>query len=429
MAQLQAKTFPTMGSGILLGSITGVVKNHILQRLPKDFIKYVYITNSAASVTEANDSDEQGIIKDKPAMSLRLNYDYMDAVSSGDQMPWGLTRIPVRTHQRNSIYRNILVNDTDHLYLTTIDERTRLSYEVAFRLDSETQAYNLMRYLKSYVGFKRPFYLSNAQLEIPMPVEALNMIIRQKGFDIGTEDGAREFHDYLTKWSGGQITRKKNLSSGNHNYFLKYTCNIMCLIPEIPSIEKNMDGKSVLDATVKYSLEVEMINFTNFISEHAKQEIRPPIDLPYLSGDGITAIYNYTTQLHLRRQDSDGKALATTIEFVTDLNTEIDVTSFEGELSKDVRYFLDHQAKLVPNDPGAITDHMKIYVLRDHEPVNEGEDYTVDWTKREVTLTHPFNNYVYLIALYIDIGVYNRVIEARNAATFRRFGEAVKKEI
>jgi len=85
MANLKATVYPTVGSGVMLGSITGIVKNHILSKLPKGFIKYTYIKNSIASVTEQMNTEESTLVKERPALSIGLNYSFNEAVSQGDQ--------------------------------------------------------------------------------------------------------------------------------------------------------------------------------------------------------------------------------------------------------------------------------------------------------------------------------------------------------
>jgi hypothetical protein len=413
MAKLQATTFPMIGSGTMLSSITGLIKNHILARLPKNYIKYVYIKNSIASVTERNRDEEMKLIKEKPSLSLGLNYAYNEPVSFGDQMPWGMSRIPVRAYQRTSIYRPVLLNDIDNMYISTIDERIKLNFDVGIRVDSETQAYNLLMYMKSYIGVNRPYYLNRANLEVPMPINALNLIIKSKGFDISTPQGLMDFHDYLTKWSGGQITYKKNLGSGNMNYFMKFSSNVLCKITDMPTIDKTMEGKSVLDAIVRYNIEVELVNFTNFISEH--EELQPLPEPPLLIGEtGNTMVYNFTAKMPFTRQLDDGKVLAVTLDFITDLNSAIDITSFDDALRPDVRYFIEHQLGLIPDEANAILDHTKIRVLRDHEDLIEDDDFTVDWSKKEVSILHPRTNYVYTLALYLDLTLYNSVVRERD---------------
>lgn len=427
MANLKATVFPTIGSGSMLSSITGIVKNHILSKLPKGYIKYTYIKNSIPSVTEQANGEEETMIKEKPALSLGLNYSFNEAVTQGDNFRWGMSKIPVGVHMYDSIYTKIFFNEEDFIYLSTIDERTKLVYDVAVRLDSESQAYNLMNYLRSYVGVGRPYYLSRVNIETPVPFECLTMISAGKGFDLRTPDGLRAFHDYLTVWSGGRLTYKKNLSSGNFNYFVKYNANILCKIPDVPTIERTTEGKSVLSADVRFQLEVEFPTLTNFITE--REELTPVEDREM--GDMISlagtnsVIYNFTAQMPLKRMH-ETKTLTLYFEIVTDVNESVDETQFRDMLQPRVMFFIEHQRQYLAKDPDAIRRHLKILVIRDVEELVEERDYEVDWESFTVKILNPHLNYVYRFAVYVDLVKYNEIMDVHDSLGTRQH-EAVSK--
>ena len=429
MANLKATVFPTVGSGVMLGSITGIVKNHVLSKLPKGFIKYTYIKNSIASVTEQMNTEESTLVKERPALSIGLNYSFNEAVSQGDQFRWGMSKIPVGVHMYDSIYTKIFYNEQDYIYLSTIDERTKLVYDVAIRLDSETQAYNLMNYMRAYIGVGRPYYLNRVNIETPIPFECLKMISAGKGFDLKDPAGRQAFHEYLTKWSGGRVTYKKNLSSGNYNYFLLYNANILCKIPDAPSIEKNTEGKSVVNADLRFQLEVEFPTFTNFITE---REELSPVDSgmnDMVDDSGSAVIYNFTSQMPVTRM-LDDKTLALYFEVVTGLNETVDETPFEEALQPRVMFFIQHQRQYLGTDPDSIKRHMKISVIRDTEPLVEDVDYEVDWDSYTVRILNPLLNYVYRFALYMDLVKYNQIMEIHDSLSLRQHEQVNKvKEI
>jgi hypothetical protein len=430
MANLKATVFPTVGSGVMLGSITGIVKNHILSKLPKGFIKYTYIKNSIPSVTEQMNNEEANLVKERPTLSIGLNYSFNnDAASQGDQFQWGMSKIPVGVYMYDSIYTKIFYNEQDCIYLSTIDERTKLVYDVAIRLDSETQAYNLMNYMRAYIGVGRPYYLSRVNIETPIPFECLIMISAGKGFDLKSPVGRQAFHEYLSKWSGGRVTYKRNLSSGNYNYFLLYNANILCKIPDAPTIEKNMEGKSVINTDMRLQLEVEFPTFTNFITE--REELSPVDDgMKDMVDDSSTAvIYNFTSQMPVMRMLGE-KTLVSHFEVVTGLNETVDETSFEEALQPRIMFFIQHQKQYLGADPDAIKRHIKISVIRDTELLVEDLDYEVDWGGYTVRILNPMLNYVYRFAFYIDLVKYNQIMEVHDSLGLRQYEQVNKvKEI
>lgn len=418
MSNLVASVFPTVSSGVLLGSITGIIKNHILAKLPKNYIKYTYIKNSFSSITEDGLSDDEALVKSKPALSIGLNYTWNDVDSSdGDSFKWGMSRIPVGAWQYAHIYRKIIVNEQDRFFLSAIDERLKLTYEIGIKLNSETQAYNLLGFVRSYIGVNRPYYINSVDVEIPIPFESLDLLITRVGLNVSTNEGKLAFHDYISRWSGGRVTYKKNLSSGNYNYFLKYNCNILCKIPEIPSIEKNMEGKSVLSADLKWNIELEFPYFTNFIAEHEILDLTmPEIPTQGLSpgNQGDSAIYNFTTRLPITRQLGN-KSIALTTEFLTSLNGVIDNTNFKDVLSNDIVFFIENCKNGLVSNTNVITNNLKITLIRDNDLMIEGTDYEINWNTYDIIILGPWANYVYRASLYIDLVEYNKLIMLRNS--------------
>lgn len=418
MSNLVASVFPTVSSGVLLGSITGIIKNHILAKLPKNYIKYTYIKNSFVSVSESGLSEDEALVKTKPVLSIGLNYSWNDASSSdGDSFKWGMSRIPVGAWQYAHIYKKIIVNEQDHFFLSALDERLKLIYEIGIKLNSETQAYNLLGFVRSYMGINRPYYINSVDVEIPIPFESLDLLVTRVGLNVSTPEGKLAFHKYISKWSGGRVTYKKNLSSGNYNYFLKYNCNILCKIPDIPSIEKNMEGKSVQSADLRWNIEVEFPYFTNFIAEHEIMDLTVP-EIPFQGlspgNQGDSAIYNFTTRLPITRQLGD-LSIAITTQFLTSLNTAIDDTNFKDVLSNDIVFFIENCKMRLPLEPNLITDNLKITLVRDDDIMIEGTDYEIDWNNYNIIILSPWVNYVYRASLYINLVEYNKLIMVRNS--------------
>ena len=140
---------------------------------------------------------------------------------------------------------------------------------------------------------------------------------------------------------------------------------------------------------------------------------------------GDSAIYNYTARMYFTRQNGD-KNLAVTFEFVTDVNTPVDKTPFEDAISSSLGFFIQYQSDKLAADPEAISRHVKVLVARDNDLLEEGTDFVVDWEKRTVNLLNPWYNYVYRIAIYVDMVKYNEVMEIHDSLKLRQ-NESVKR--
>ena len=426
VSSMRASVYSTLGSGVLLSSATGIIKNHLLSKFPKNFFKYVYIKNSFPGVTEGGLDDDARMVKDRPALSLNLRYDFNEAAFAGDSFRWGLSQIPVRAYERSAIYRSVLMCEADRVFISAADDRVKLSYEVGLKVDSEVQAYNITGYVRNYIGVNRPYYLSKVDVEVPVPLASLAVVGEKLGIDVRSMDAAQRqtFHEYLTRWSGGTLTFKKNLSSGNWIYFSKYVCNILCRITDQPQIERVTEGKAVTEATVKFQLDIEFPILTHFITE-----FEPPLTgqnpTEGLDDMGDAVIYNFTTKEFLFDRQRGVRTLSTTFDFVTDLNTEADRTPLNEVLSEELVFFIEYMKKLLPNDPDVYSKNFEVLVTRDHDVVDPSE-YEVDWDERELVLHNPRPNYVYRIGLYVDLVEFTKVMEVRRSLGYRQ-NDPVKK--
>jgi hypothetical protein len=257
------------------------------------------------------------------------------------------------------------------------------------------------------------------------------MISAGKGFVLKDSAGRQAFHEYLSKWSGGRVTYKKNLSSGNYNYFLLYNTNILCKIPDAPTIEKNMEGKSVVNTDMRLQLEVEFPTFTNFITEREELSLVDDgmKDKDMVDDSSTAVIYNFTSQMPVMRMLEE-KTLVSHFEVVTGLNETVDETPFEEALQPRVMFFIQYQKQYLGTDPDAIKRHMKISVIRDTEPLVEDLDYEVDWDGYTVRILNPMLNYVYRFAFYIDLVKYNQIMEIHDSLGLRQYEQVNKvKEI
>lgn len=414
MADLSASVCPTIGSGLLLGSITGAVKDHILRKLPDNYIKTTYIKNSFPSISEAHRSDDDMMTKAKPTLSLNLQYAPQDANVLNDHLAMALTRIPLRAYSYSKIYANILSDNTDFVYISSVAERLKLNYEIGIRVDSETQAFNLLGYMRSYIGVKRPYYMHGVILEVPIPNECLAIVIKAKLFDVKTPLGIQTFHTYLYQKSGGRISYKRNASSGRYNYFMKYKTNVLCNIVDMPSIDKTTEGKSTIDAQIKFNMEVEFNNYTNFITEFDKLvDLTIPADI---NSDMNAVIYNFTFPKLLLNTDNMGRTLTTVLDFVTDANTALDVTEFGPDLNSQLHWYIDYLIQAETVTPGIMASKLNLLVFRDHQLIQDTVDYTVDWSLKHIRMTSAFLNYVYRLGVYVDLVHYNEIMDIRNLA-------------
>jgi hypothetical protein len=403
-SKLRASAYPTLGSGAVFSSLTGTLKNHLLNRFPKGFFKYVYIRNGLVSITEDGLDQETELVKNRPSFSMLLNYQFNEASFDGDSVRWGLSMIPKRAWERDPIYKKLLINEVDSIYVVASETRTKLTYELAARVDSETQAANLVAYIRHYIGIDRPYYLQNVVLEQPIPADVVKLVASAIQADQSTPAGREQLRSYISKWSGGRVSFKKNLSSGNFVFFARYNCNVLCRIDDQPQTDVVRENKAIIEATVRWNMSVEFPTFTNFITEYEMKEGINEDSSGVL--DTGAAVYNYSSfRLLFDRQRGD-LSLNTSFEFVTEPNVSVDVTPFGDALKNDVLRYIDHVVK-----GGYQGTALELIVAVDDNLLDKSL-YEVDWEKLEMKLLNPLQNYVHRIAVYLDARDYASFTDA-----------------
>ena len=401
------RVYPTITSGSILGGVVGVIKNHLINKLPKNFIKNVFITNSIPSISEEYYNDDTEILKQFPLLSIGIGMEYEPSEAERfDTVRLGVKHVPKQTWLNTSVYRRFLLNLEDGVFITALVSRLKVTLNIGLRVESEIQAFNIVSFLRNNIGIDRPYFISKIHMEIPIPLEVLDDVFVSSKINKTDSDWKNKFKDYVLKWSAGSITVKKNLSTGNFNFFVKYPCNILTKIPSMPSIQKNMDGKSVLNTDITWNIEVDLPFFSNFIVESNTEEI---VDSPF--SDGFTSecvVFNYAYKTELERQ-SNGKSLYKILEFISEINVSIDKTDITDSIEENVKEFLLSKFK-----EGNINDVVEIKLFRDEKQLNDTQ-YFVDWEKLTVLLIDPLFNYVYRLGLYVDVLAYNQFLKDKFA--------------
>jgi hypothetical protein len=409
-SELKASIFNLMGNSVMLSSITGLMRHYMISRFPSNFFKYTYISNSTAGVTEANLDDDNIVIKEKPSLYVKLNIDLLQPDAfAGDSLMHTKQMFRKHAYTHTDLYQLILYNEDDRFYISSVNERTKLSYEFGIKVESEFQALNIARYIQGNLRINRPFYINGTYIETAIPGGALNLILYNKGYDISTQQGLEEFHKFLHDYSGGNITFKKNLASGNFIYFFRYRTNILCKITDNPSIEKIMEGKSVIESTVKFTMEVEFHDYLRFITEFFWSKYEPQDNLPIIEDNGMSIIYNFTTTLSIP-EGIGTKLLANKVKILTELDGLIDTIDLLDILNENQSNFISYLMSDDIKDYVIFKELIMVIVYRDDQIISEVIDYYIDWENRSLKLISPLRNYVYTIALYIDNVEFNNYL-------------------
>lgn len=420
MSNLTATTHTLLSNSALMSSITNHVKTYFIRSFPKDFFKYVYMRNSNPSITEQSLNFEQKLVKPKPALALNLVFETQDTTFNGEAFHFGVSNIRQYAFDHRFIYDGIMRDDTLGLYISAFQSRTRAIFEVGIKVESELKAASVNRYMEGYLGINRPFYINNAFVETPLPNGVINKLIVSGGFDLTTTIGRSSFHEWLSLKSDGNITFKKNLSTGNWVYYYRYATNILCRIPDRIQIQKNMENKSIKDAILTFTFDIEFGSHMNFVTESlGYPAVAPPPQntLPTFDQEFEIA-YNYTVQQPYTMTLGD-KKLIHTLRVVTDDDVLSDTTIFDDGLAAHYMRYFNYVNELV-NEVGSlktVEDYIAVQIFKDDD-ILDAADFTIDWNAFTLKLNNPFINFVYTMTFYINLEHFQKFILAWESTAY-----------
>ena len=161
------RVYPTITSSSILGGVVGVIKNHLINKLPKNFVKNVFITNSIPSISEEYYNDDTEILKQFPLLSIGIGMEYEPSEAERfDTVRLGVKHVPKQTWLNTSVYRRFLLNLEDNVFITALVSRLKVTLNIGLRVESEIQAFNIVSFLRNSIGIDRPFFISKIFMEI-----------------------------------------------------------------------------------------------------------------------------------------------------------------------------------------------------------------------------------------------------------------------
>ena len=244
MSELVASTHTLLSGYNLYSSVLNYVKQYFINNMPQNFFKYIYMRNSSAYVTEQRLlNNEDKFVKPKPALGINVNFERSDATFTGDAFHFGRSNIRVNAYSHNDIYDAVFKDFDRCSFVSAFRTKTKLVLEIGMKIETEVKAVSVENYIRSHIGYNRPFYMNNVFLECPLPNSLIKEILISSGMPFVTSNDITAFNTYLHNKSFGSISYKKNNTTGNYLYFHKFSTNILCNITDKPSITKNMENK------------------------------------------------------------------------------------------------------------------------------------------------------------------------------------------
>lgn len=410
-ARLVAAKYDITVTNALYSSLLGLVRNYIQGLLPHDFFKTVYIRNSVAAVTTANDDDMSRLLNIRPNLSINMEYEPQQASFNGDSHLFGNMLVHREAHLNRHAYNRIVWDSNERVYITAMTARAKHSFEIIMQMNTEMQALNVYGNLRARLGVERPYFLNNRLLEVPIPTSLLGKLAEVKGYDLRNKEKLLEFNALLDSISDGRITYKAHPASGKFLYFYKFRTNLLMKMESIDTVERELEGKAQMHASVRFKLSMEYDNHLNYLLESYKNLPDPPVSEYLIEDTSIGGTISWTLGLTVSEQLADGKKCAFKIDITTELNTATEEIELSGVLPTTLNKFITAKSADYTTSE-AMKPFVELYVIQDQTQLQLGIDYEVDWLTKKVTLINPRLNYDYHLFLYVNSTELNKFNDA-----------------
>lgn len=401
---LISKATTTMSS--ILGSVICIVKDHLIYRFPKNFLKSIYVDTKLLSQDQGNDKD--GIYKlSNPKLTIQVNFDaQQDLYYTAPMNDWQRSfRYIFKKTQKN--YQTVFDDTENNNYIFGIPDRAKFMFDIKVQCDTKMQLMNLTYYIKQSFDTHGYYYLNRMPIEVEIPKTYLELIKRKMEFKTETPDEIEKFNNYLQKYSLHQIQCKINRSTGKYSYYFKSYANMLCKLEDLTT-ESSRTNQVDSDIFVSFRLSTELWIPGAFALE-IKQKVSDD-DINDLEnsiasdGDRAEIILNYST-INPDKMDGD-KKLIIWKSYVTDINVEVDILDLRQVLGKQLLEVIDYNNKHNINNLNIFS--IKIYAK--NSQLNPEKDFKVDWEKLEISTINPMNYMTYNVSFYADTAELNKTL-------------------
>lgn len=383
----------------LIGSITSYLLQYIKEKFPKNYFKDTYINDSLVS----NKIAFKNIIKlKKPTIIITPTYNAENGAMG--VLPYFFSTKYFTFKKPKKNYNGVLYDNINNIYIYSIPDRIKINYNIRIKLPTIMSGYDVVHYIKQSFDTNNSMnYLNNINLETEIPKIFVWYIAKKLNVDINTIEGRNLLNEYLQKNSYNGIHERINLSTGNPSYAYIYKTNILCNIPDDPSLEKNYNNKSVDNSTVEFQLSFELWTHSNYLMEMKDNIMKE--DFPesnFTENDKLK--YNLFIPTDYIKEIIDNKHLILTEKFLPDVNVEVDKLDLKLVINKELQEVI----KEINNNHFNIDKLLLVKIFANKDEIDK-ENFSVDWNTLELSTKHPISNRTYTLIIYGNLKLLNKI--------------------
>lgn len=369
----------------LISGITSSMVKHIKSRFSPNFFLQTYIAGSNLAFTQANyTSSKDKFTRKFPLLAMNPIFS-IDGLSDINVAALNPITDPAANITGFNNFNKLEVLKSDKAKITALARRMVVNFECIIQLDVGNQAINTVNQVKNSFLFDQIQVMEN-ELTVEIPKEFLELIYPNKTID---QMDAKE----IALLTLGKVQKKKNLSTGNIQFFFTYSANIMMKFESL-SYEKNMMKMTQGKSAVKFSVTTEAWflsmftledSFGGAVNEDTYLRIK---DIYSKMGAGIEL--NFSVKLNPLDKIMNGNQLLWSFTYMSDANVVQDILPVTEDIPAEIKTaILLHPEKY---DIVVVDEYNAI--------VTPTTGYTVNPATLNITLLYPFFNTQYMVCIF-----------------------------
>lgn len=400
-------------SSCTYGNVIKALEQELLRYFPKGFFRYKHVSSQMIFREEAHIStftDAELKKREKPLFLLR------PAFENNQDIPLSNTMLTTNVYSNTNAIsvKSVfpLIKDSKHRIIIGYRmNRDAIPFECTIRLQTLVEQLDIYKMMQNNMQWGGPFQRSFA-LESVIPYELIKYIAIMNGFDLSKSSNIPLLMHYLQSHSSFPITYKIRNSTSLPEFFMYYRVPVMITLEDL-----NVDSgsrKGMVDDIYEINFNIRcefnmpgvFLMYGNEVNPR-KFNIRINSDVSETSTAYIP-IYTMDRLFEENNMLLDGYKMYTTTIFQTEEENKNNDDSLDLNCIIHPQYIQVIRKYDVSGIPQDIL--FKIVVYGGEERLEEGEDFTVDWSLMTLTVHKSDPECTYRIIVYANMNKLNEEI-------------------
>jgi len=262
----------------VISQAAGHIRDHILSKFPYGFFKDITFGTEEASIAEKRRIEESGetggaeFVQNTVGISIKPVYSLDATFGETPDMHDDWMNMMKRRGQMIELdgnYPKIFSDDETDTMMYTLLKNQNVKYDIAIRLNSELQAWDVLSHLKNYGILEQHYYLDRTPMGCVIPNTIIYLAGAQYGYNLNNPVERTDFLDIIRKHSTLFIDSIVDPAKKQEFYVFQFTTNMLIKVA-VPSFDKQMREQSTFNTEVTFNIETQFQAPINFAITYGK---------------------------------------------------------------------------------------------------------------------------------------------------------------